>query len=86
MKPSLPIPASRAIPPVRSASAEPSATARCGSPSAATNGRIVAAIIGPSEESGPSMRIRDGPKNAYPSRQRIEVYKPVIAGSPASSA
>src|SRR6185503_17782043 len=41
---------------------------------------------GPSDESGPSTRIRDGPKTAYPSRQRIDVYSPVIAGRPASSA
>jgi hypothetical protein len=27
-------------------------------------GMIVAAIIGPSEESGPSTRIRDGPNSA----------------------
>ena len=72
--------------PVISASAEASATARCGSPPAATSGRIVAAIIGPSEESGPSTRILEGPKRAYPTRQRIDVYRPVIAGRPASSA
>ena len=35
-----------------------------GSPPAPTSGRIVAAIIGPSEESGPRTRIRDGPKTA----------------------
>ena len=35
-----------------------------GSPSAPTSGRIVAAIIGPSDESGPSTRIRDGPNTA----------------------
>ena len=38
--------------------------ARAGSPSAPASGRIVAAIIGPSEESGPSTRIRDGPSTA----------------------
>ena len=53
---------------------------------AAISGRIVAAIIGPSEESGPSTRIRDGPNTAYPSRHKMDVYKPVIGGRPASSA
>ena len=46
------------------ASSEASAIARLGSPSAPASGRIVAAIIGPSEESGPSTRIRDGPNTA----------------------
>ncbi len=69
-----------------SASIDASATARSGSPPAATRGSTVAAIIGPSEESGPSTRIRDGPHTAYPSRQRIVVYRPVIGGRPASSA
>ena len=46
------------------ASIEASAIARLGSPSAPASGRIVAAIIGPSEESGPSTRIRDGPSTA----------------------
>ena len=41
-----------------------SATARSASPPAAISGRIVAAIIGPSAESGPSTRIRDGPNTA----------------------
>ena len=59
--------------PTSSASTDAYATARAGSPSAMTSGRIVAAIIGPSEESGPSTRIREGPKIAYPSRHRIEV-------------
>ncbi len=52
------------IAPTMSASIDASATARSGSPSAAISGRIVAAIIGPSEESGPSTRIRDGPNTA----------------------
>jgi len=34
------------------------------SPSAPISGRIVAAIIGLSEESGPSTKIRDGPNTA----------------------
>ena len=37
---------------------------RVGSPSAIVKGRIVAAIIGPSDESGPSTRIREAPKIA----------------------
>ena len=80
------MPASTVIAPVISASAEASATARSGSPFGPTSGRIVAAIMGPSEESGPSTRILDGPNSAYPTRQRIDVYRPVIAGRPASSA
>ena len=47
-----------------SARIDASATARLGSPLAPISGRIVAAIIGPSEESGPSTRIRDGPNAA----------------------
>jgi hypothetical protein len=86
MKPSLPTPASTMAAPVKSASIEARATARAGSPPAPMSGRIVAAIIGPREESGPSTRILDGPKTAYPTRHRIEVYNPVTAGSPASSA
>ena len=52
----------------------------------AASGRIVAAIIGPSDESGPRMRIGDGPTKAYATRQMTVVYNPVIGGSPASSA
>ena len=52
------------ITPTINASIDASATARAGSPFAAISGRIVAAIIGPSEESGPSTRIFDGPKIA----------------------
>jgi hypothetical protein len=48
------------------------------------SGKIVAAIIGPRDESGPSTRIRDGPKMAYASRHKIEVWSPVTGGSPAS--
>ena len=72
--------------PTSSARNEASAIARAGSPPARASGAIVAAIIGPSEESGPSTRMRDGPNSAYPSRQRMEVYSPVTGGSPASSA
>ena len=50
--------------PTMSASIDASATARFGSPPAPASGMIVAAIIGPSEESGPSTRIRDGPNTA----------------------
>lgn len=46
------------------ASTDASATARSGSPPDTTSGRIVAAIMGPSDESGPSTRIRDGPNSA----------------------
>ena len=74
------------IAPVATASAEAIRIACPGSPSAATRGMITAAIIGPSAESGPSTRMRDGPARAYPIRHRIEVYRPVTAGRPASSA
>ena len=47
---------------------------------------IVAAIIDASAESGPSTRIRDRPTTAYARRHVTLAYKPVIAGSPASSA
>ena len=46
------------------ASRDASAIARAGSRSASIRGAMVAAIIGPSEESGPSTRTRDGPKTA----------------------
>ena len=50
--------------PTMSASIDASATARSGRRRTPTSGRIVAAIIGPSEESGPSTRMRDGPNTA----------------------
>ena len=50
--------------PTITASIEASATARAGSPPASSRGAIVAAIMGPSDESGPSTSIRDGPKTA----------------------
>ena len=58
------MPAAIMIAPTISASIDASAIARAGLPSAPMIGRIVAAIIGPSEESGPSTRIREGPINA----------------------
>ena len=64
MKPSFATAAKIMIAATRSASIDASATARFASPLAASSGRIVAAIIGPSEESGPSTRIRDGPNTA----------------------
>jgi len=64
MKPSLATAPRTMIAPTMSASSDASAMARLGSPSAPASGKIVAAIIGPSEESGPSTRIRDGPKTA----------------------
>ena len=51
-------------PPTISASTEAMATALTGSPSAIKSGASVAAIIGPSEESGPSTRILLGPNIA----------------------
>ena len=64
MKPSLATAARIMIAPTMIASIDASAIARFGSPSAPASGRIVAAIIGPSEESGPRTRIRDGPNAA----------------------
>jgi len=49
---------------VAGASIEASMTAFAGSPFAPMRGRIVAAIMGPSDESGPSTRILDGPMRA----------------------
>ncbi len=66
------------------ASSPASATARAGSPTA--NGSTDAAMIGASAESGPSTRIRDGPKRAYTSRGMIVAYSPVSGGRPAASA
>ena len=63
-----------------------SAIALAGSSPATTSGVIAAKISGPSDESGPSTRIRLGPMIAYPTRQAIVVYSPVTGGSPASSA
>ena len=50
------------------------------------SGRIVAAIIGPSAESGPRIRTGDDPTSENATRHTTVVYRPVIAGSPASSA
>ena len=52
------------IAPVISASIDASAIARAGLPSEPRIGSSVAAIIGPSDESGPSTRIREGPNSA----------------------
>ena len=79
-------PARTVTAPTISASADASAIARSGSPSTSRSGARVAAIIGPRDESGPRTKMRDGPKIAYPIRHRMDVYRPVIAGSPASSA
>ena len=64
MNPSFAIPARIMIAPTISAIIDASAIARSGLPSEPTIGRIVAAIIGPSDESGPSTRIREGPNRA----------------------
>src|SRR3954447_24735087 len=85
-KPSPVRPATIMISATMIASTDARATARPGSPFAPTSGRIVAAIMGPSEESGPRTRILEGPNTAYDARQRIDVYRPVIGGRPASAA
>ena len=64
MNPSLATDARTMMAPTISARIDASATARSGSPSAAISGRIVAAIIGPRDESGPSTRILEGPNTA----------------------
>ena len=64
MKPMWASPAMTMTSPTMIASIEARATARAGSPPARASGAIVAAIIGPSEESGPSTSTRDGPKTA----------------------
>ena len=64
MKPSLATDARTMMAPTMRASIDASAIAFCGSPSDATRGRTVAAIMGPSAESGPRTRMRDGPKTA----------------------
>jgi hypothetical protein len=63
-KPSLATLTISMITPTMSASSDDRAIARSGSPSAARRGRVVAAIIGPSAESGPSTRMREGPNSA----------------------
>ena len=78
------MPAPRQTSPTRMASIPASAIAVSWSPAA--SGRMVAAIIGPSDESGPRTRIGDGPASAYATRQTTVVYNPVIGGSPDSSA
>ena len=52
---------------------EASTTARTGSPPEASSGRIDAAIIGPSDESGPRTSTREGPNTAYATRHMIDV-------------
>ena len=49
-------------------------------------GMIAAATTGDTAESGPNTRMREGPKTKYASSGSIVAYKPVTAGSPASSA
>ena len=71
--------------PTISASMPASATASAGS-SVTSSGVIATAIMGATDASGPSTRIREGPSSAYPTRTAIVVYSPLTGGSPASSA
>ena len=64
MNPSFATPAAIMNTPTSSASIEASSTARSGLPPDPMIGISVAAIIGPSDESGPSTRIREGPNTA----------------------
>ena len=66
------------------ASSPARATARAESPPA--RGRMEAAMMGASAESGPSTRIFDGPKIAYASSGTMVAYRPVAGGKPAASA
>ncbi len=84
MKPKRARPATMQIPPARIESMPASTMASSGSPAA--SGTIVAAISGASDESGPSTRIRLGPKMAYATSGTMVAYSPVIGGSPDASA
>ena len=64
MNPNLARPATTMTTPTKIDSREASATALAGSPSASSNGAVVAAIMDPRAESGPSTSTRDGPKIA----------------------
>ena len=57
-------PATAQMAPMIRASVLARATAWAGSRLAAISGNMAAAIIGPSAESGPTTRIRDGPNTA----------------------
>jgi hypothetical protein len=57
-------PRTTSMPATNSANMPASATALAGSSPATTSGVIAAKISGPSEESGPSTRIRLGPMTA----------------------
>ena len=70
--PSLPRPSPTSIAPTINAIIPASAIAVVGSP-ATSSGVMAAKISGDTEESGPSTRMRDGPKHAYPTRQAIVV-------------
>ncbi|STQ62436.1 Uncharacterised protein [Gordonia bronchialis] len=56
------------------------------SSSKAASGMIAAAMMGASDESGPSTRMRDGPTSAYTSSGTMVAYRPVTGGRPATSA
>ena len=61
-------------PPVNRASMPANATRRSGSPAA--SGTMVAAIMAANEESGPSTRMRLGPKMAYAISGKMVAYRP----------
>ena len=73
-KPSFSTPAAVHSTPTISASVLAYATAASWLPAA--SGRMTAAIMAPSAESGPSTRNGDGPKAAYATRQTTVVYRP----------
>ena len=84
--PSLAMPAARQMRPISTASVLASAIARAGSGLVASSGAMTVKIIGPSVESGPTTRMREGPNSAYANNPAAVVYKPTAGGSPASPA
>lgn len=83
-RPSRSTPPSSSTAPTSSAGTPPRAMARRSSPSA--RGTTAAAMIGASEESGPSTRTRDGPVSAYTSSGTTVAYSPACGGRPAACA
>ena len=78
-------PPANMIAPTMIASSPASAMRDDASPGSAS-GTIAAATSGETAESGPSTRIRDGPSRKYTPSGTIVAYRPVTAGTPASSA
>jgi hypothetical protein len=84
MKPSRARPAATQTMPDTIAIMPATATAHSGLP--ADSGSTTARITAASDESGPSTRIRLGPKTAYARSGTIVAYNPWMPGTPAASA